>query len=134
MAAAYITYDDLRDRYGMEIDDLYGDNPGVTARAITDACGIIDGHIGVHVDLPLTTVPDRIKHVTCDLARYLLYTDQPPQVVRERYDDAILFLRRFADGKASLGVPEESKPSPTGGAVVKARPMVFDPDTLARMW
>lgn len=129
---AYCTRTDLEERFGpQEITDL-GDADKV-ARAISDAGSIIDSLVGVRVALPLTAAPDRLRQLACDLARYLLYDDEAPSIVRERQAGAMEFLKRFADGRASLGLPEESRPVPTGGAAVRARPAVFTGDLIGRM-
>lgn len=72
--------------------------------AIQDATEEINGHIGGRYPLPLPNVPSNLKRMTCDIARYRLYFQQPTEEVRQRYEDAIAFLKRVADNKAHLQI------------------------------
>ena len=69
---------------------------------IEDASDIADGYIGVIYDVPLTHPPKNLKIYICDIARFLLWRSKASDQVRQRYEDAIGFLKRVADGKATL--------------------------------
>ena len=135
MSVAYCTKEDLQGRFGSdETSQLEYLSPGRVERAIADAAGIIDSYIGVRVSLPLVTIPDRLQQLACDITRYLLYSEGSAHTeARDRYEDAISFLKRYADGKATLGLPATETPTPTGGTAVRARKAVFTGSLLARM-
>ena len=106
----YATEPDLIARFGAEIEQLKRMLPSVTAvdDAIQDATEEINGHIGGRYSLPLPNVPSNLKRMACDIARYRLYFQQPTEEVRQRYEDAIAFLKRVADNKAHLQIQEEA--------------------------
>ena len=102
----YATEADLVARFGNEIDQLKQMLPSQSAidDAIQDATEEINGHIGGRYPLPLPNVPSNLKRMACDIARYRLYFQQPTEEVRQRYEDAIAFLKRVADNKAHLQI------------------------------
>ena len=76
--------------------------------ALTAVSVEIDMYLGVRYSLPLTTVPETLTQITCDIAWYKLAHDQSVGLSdekRKRYEDAISLLRRIADGKATLPIP-----------------------------
>ena len=101
----YADRNDLVLRYGeIEISQL---ERALTANEsvnsyIEDASDIADGYIGVIYDVPLTHPPKNLKIYICDIARFLLWRSKASDQVRQRYEDAIGFLKRVADGKATL--------------------------------
>ena len=101
----YADRSDLVLRYGEnEISQL---ERGLTASEsvssyIEDASDIADGYIGVIYDVPLSDPPKNLKIYICDIARFLLWRAKASEQVRQRYEDAIGFLKRVADGKATL--------------------------------
>lgn len=141
----YATEPDLVARFGEEISSLklMVTNPQFVDDAIQDATEEINGHIGGRYPLPLPNVPSNLKRMACDIARYRLYFQQPTEEVRQRYEDAIAFLKRVADNKAHLQIqlPEtneivddqpKNKPStaPIGTSYTGG---VFGDDTLNKM-
>ena len=72
--------------------------------AIQDASDIADGYVGVKYPIPLPEVPKNLKITICDIARYFLWKNEASEEVRKRYEDAIAFLKRVADGKAILTI------------------------------
>lgn len=102
----YATEADLVARFGEEIGNLklMVSNPAFVDDAIQDATEEINGHIGGRYPLPLPNVPSNLKRMACDIARYRLYFQQPTEEVRQRYEDAIAFLKRVADNKAHLQI------------------------------
>ncbi len=101
----YANRDDLVLRYGeLEVSQL---ERTLTASEsvnsyIEDASDIADGYIGVIYDVPLIHPPKNLKIYICDIARFLLWRAKASDQVRQRYEDAISFLKRVADGKATL--------------------------------
>jgi phage gp36-like protein len=102
----YATEVDLVARFDNEIEQLKQMLPSQSAidDAIQDATEEINGHIGGRYPLPLPNVPSNLKRMACDIARYRLYFQQPTEEVRQRYEDAIAFLKRVADNKAHLQI------------------------------
>ena len=74
------------------------------ASAIQDASDIADGYIGMKYPIPIPEVPNNLKLYICDIARYLLWKTKASDEVRQRYEDAISFLKRVSDGKAILTI------------------------------
>lgn len=105
----YATEVDLLARFGAEIEQLKEMLPSGSSinDAIQDATEEINGHIGGRYSLPLNSTPSNLKRMACDIARYRLYFQQPTEEVRQRYEDAIAFLKRVADNKAHLQIQSE---------------------------
>lgn len=100
-------------------------NADVVASKLADADAEIDGYLAGRYTLPLTTVPEALRRIACDIARYHLYDDRVTEAVQKRYDDAIKFLRMVAKSEVQLGVD-------TGGAapVVSAGPQFYEGDQV----
>ena len=105
----YVTAQDIKARLGA--DDyavLVGDAKG-TARidgAMADACGEIDGHVQKRYALPLPApTPTAIKRIAVDIVIYRLSGDsRVTEDRRQRYEDAVAFLKAIAKGDVSLGI------------------------------
>lgn len=119
----YTTKSDLVLRYGeIEISQL---ERALTANEsvnsyIEDASDIADGYIGVIYDVPLIHPPKNLKIYICDIARFLLWRSKASDQVRQRYEDAIGFLKRVADGKATLLIQDAETQEVTKPKKVKA--------------
>ncbi len=101
----YANRDDMVLRYGLgEMTQLEKGLTGAESvdSYIEDASDIADGYIGVVYDVPLASPPKNLKIYICDIARFLLWRSKASEQVRQRYEDAIGFLKRVADGKATL--------------------------------
>ena len=108
----YATEADLDERFGAEellqLSDRSAPPTGsvdaaVVARALADADGMIDSHLGARYAVPLAApLPADIVRVACDIARYRLHDLAPTEAVREHYRDALRWLRDLADGKLPL--------------------------------
>ena len=74
-------------------------------RAIADADAEIDSYCGTKYDIPFSTVPVMIRKISVDIAIYNLYARRrgAPDDRKERYDDAISFMKDVSKGIASLG-------------------------------
>lgn len=117
----YATQADLEARFGAEevlqLADRNGDgviDAGVIDQALADADAEIDGHLGSRYQLPMAAVPQIIKVYACDIARYRLYANAATEEVRNRYLDALKYLRLAAEGKVMIG------PSSNGAAPIEA--------------
>jgi phage gp36-like protein len=126
----YATLADLIARFGeQELVQLTNrDNPGdglvvteVADEALADAESEVNSYLASRYALPLVEVPRVLVRVTCDVARYGLYGSvSADDTVKERYQDAIKFLRDVSTGKATLGIaaPQEAAPVQSGGPEV----------------
>lgn len=105
----------------------------VLSRAIADADAEIDGFVGARYSLPLPDpVPPVLVPVACDIARYRLYDDAVPDVVRQRYEDAVSRLKDIAAGRLTLGIEPASTTPASAGVRFRSRDRVFSDDLLER--
>jgi len=135
----YCTQSDLVNRYG-EAELVQLTNPDaagattidatVLADAITDAGAEIDGYLAAYV--PLDPVPPNLKRLCCDIVRYHLYSTVVPELISQRYDQAIRYLEQVAAGKIALA-PDATGATPDAGADigVVAADTVFSASNLA---
>lgn len=134
--AAYATQQDLVDRFGAEelIQLTDRANTGaidatVLDQAIADASAEIDGYLGGRYTLPLSHVPLVLSRICADLVRYYLYGDAPLDQVRQRYEDAVAFLKSVARGQMTLGVATDGKAAaPSDNAEMQSGGRVFSRD------
>jgi len=103
----YATRNDLEARFGegelqqLEIMQTVGNS---IEEALQDASEEIDSYIAVKYVLPLPSTPSTLKRIACNIARYRLYFQQPTEEIENRYKEEIDFLKRIADGKATLNI------------------------------
>ncbi len=78
--------------------------------AIAQADSEIDSYCGMYT-LPFSFVPSLIRKLSVDMAIYHLYSrassEEMPPVRKERYEQALSYLRDIAKGVVTLGVEEE---------------------------
>lgn len=125
---SYITHDDMVTEFGeREIiertdraippGDVIIDS--VLDNAINHACSIVDAHLSGRYPLPLSTVPEFLKHLVLDLARCRLYDDHQPDHIKDRCATAMKLLGKISSGEISLGADSQGKqPNVNNGAVV----------------
>jgi phage gp36-like protein len=136
---SYSTQQDLIDRFGQEELVELSDRSRsgaidavVVTRAIDDAAAEIDGYLSAKFALPLDPVPQTLKRIACDIARHHLYDDRVTEQVRNRYNDAIKFLKGVASGEISIGVDASAEaPAATGGPQHEAEDRVYTRDSLS---
>ena len=85
-------------------------------RALSDAAAEIDAALLGRYALPVATVPDLLRRIACDLARYFLYADQPGKEVEARAKNAREMLLWIASGKLKLDLPSPGKEAPNADA------------------
>lgn len=120
---SYITRDDLIDAFGqveierLEFNIIKSDDPDEKAKASNTAAksasNKADSYLSVRYDLPLPNTPDVLKTCVCDVARYLMYKDQPTEEVESRYKEALAYLKDLGAGRAKLVFPVDT-PSDQG--------------------
>jgi len=108
---SYCTLQDLRDRYGddelIQLTDranIGTINESVINRAIADADGEIDGYLGGRFNVPADPITKSLVRVACDISRYYLYDDAATDTVKDRYKNAIAFVKAIGKGDISIGV------------------------------
>lgn len=90
----------LSDRdYTGEIDD------DVLNGGLERATATIDSYLAGRYPVPWTDTPGILTGKCCDIARYELTgaETQNTEEIRQRYEDAIRYLERVADGRITLG-------------------------------
>lgn len=126
---AYATQADMVGRYGEDAVLLVADRNGdgvidtdVVERALTDATGEANSYLRAKYRLPLASVPEDLRRVTCDIAHYRLSDDAThlTDEKRQRYEDAMSWLKDLARGVARLDLP--SPPTSASGGVVLVGP------------
>ncbi|TVU88309.1 gp436 family protein [Vreelandella titanicae] len=130
----YCTQVDLIERFGeAELLALARDETGtaidaaVVERACDDASGEIDGYVSAAgYTVPLATVTRIITAYACDIARYRLYDEHASEQVQKRYDDAVKFLVRVANGTVKLGISTGSAASSAGSVQMNSGRQVFN--------
>lgn len=107
----YASQQNLIDRFGedelIQLTDrasLDAIDATVVARALADADAEINGYLSTRYTLPLSPVPAVLEKLACDIARYQLFENAVTEIVKERYENAIRFLKDVAAGKVTLGV------------------------------
>lgn len=104
----------------------------VLDRALADADAEINGHLSAKFTLPLDPVPTVMERLACDIARYYLYDDRVTDAVKDRFNNAVKFLKGVVSGEISIGVDAASEaPAVSGGPRVSAPDRVFTQDSLS---
>ncbi|HVJ53455.1 MAG TPA: phage protein Gp36 family protein [Aliidongia sp.] len=139
---AYAALTDLVARFGekemilLSDDDNTGTiDEAVVDQVLADVTARIDGYLTDRYSLPLAQVPPALVPLACDLARYLLSTrngrTRPTEAIKERYDDALTWLGKVAEGKYGLGLTATEQEIPeTGGPQFVAERRIFTRRTL----
>lgn len=114
-ALPYVTPQTLIDAFGegelVELTDRETPpseqvNQDVAQRACDRAGVEIDAALAVRYGhaLPLATVPELLRYLALDMARFYLYEVEPPSLVKTRFDAARQTLRELGAGRQSLGL------------------------------
>lgn len=137
----YATQQNMIDRFGqqemIELTDRATPRTDaiVTAvldRALADADAEINGHLSAKFTLPLSPVPTVLERLACDMARFYLYDERVTEAVKDRYNNAIKFLKGVVSGQITIGVDAASaSPAASGGPEYVAAEPVFSRDALS---
>ncbi len=136
-------YCTLEDIYGsMEESDVIGytDDAGLntvdetrTTQAIDGAGSLIDAYLAKRYTVPLDPVPGMIRELAVDIAIYKICSrrDQAPDGRRKKYEDAIRFLERIAEGKALVpGASGASGKESDNSCFLTSDPRIFSRGSL----
>lgn len=129
--------DQMEERILIQLTDdakLGAVNQDVVAEAIADADAEIDSYCGNRYDVPLATATAMIAKISRDIAMYNLYgrrPNGPSETVKERYANAVRFLKDVSAGRVSLGANAPETSSGGGPASTTSREdRIFTRDTL----
>jgi phage gp36-like protein len=121
----YCTRLDLENRFGDSvIAGLEYDNPGAVEKAIAGVSSEIDSYVGARYGLPLAEIPEVLNKHALAMVRYELDID-PAEVIKERYQAAIAYLKSLASGKATLGIAQVEEPAANASAEIQSAGTVF---------
>lgn len=105
----YAIRDDLIERFSefemAELESMHIDGLLATANALQDATEKMNSYLSVRYKVPLNKT-QHLKLICCNIARYLLYKNQPTDEVEARYKEAIKWLQDVAAGKANITFAE----------------------------
>ncbi|RYY25237.1 MAG: DUF1320 domain-containing protein [Sphingomonadales bacterium] len=100
------------------------------ATAIARVKPLIDGHVAAKYQIAGQPVPPLLTEISCDLARFALYRDTPPDAVKDARDQALKNLKDIAKGVIKLDQGEESLPAREGAVLVSRPPRVFGREAM----
>lgn len=112
---AYATLSDATDLYGEDYvlvaadknDDGTPDTSVVTD-ALDNASSLMDSYIGVRYGVPLSSVPSIVVNYCIDIAVYMMSPGMTrTKEKRQRYEDAMSWLKAIARGDAGLGIADD---------------------------
>lgn len=135
----YCTEADILEQ--INADDLIGltDDAGggtvdasVVARAIADADAEIDSYAAARYTVPFSPPPAMVRKVSVEIAVYNLYARRrgAPPSRKERYDNALRFLKSVADGTVTLGADDPLPPSQGQAPQVESATRLFTRDKM----
>lgn len=107
----YASAQDMRDRYD-NLDTLLfqpdSDTPNEKklVQALSDAGALADSYLSAKYSLPLAVVPQVLVQHCCAIAFYYLCDQQATDQARDRYRDAMTWLREVKNGSIPIGVDE----------------------------
>jgi phage gp36-like protein len=124
-ATQYTTPQALIDAFGeaelIELTDRVDPRANAVDAAVAQgacdrAAAEIDAALAGRYSLPLSTIPELLRYLALDLARYYLHEREPSPLVKARFDSARETLRELGSGRKSLG-------SDAVGAAVRPAPL-----------
>ncbi|EDK0281916.1 DUF1320 family protein [Salmonella enterica] len=107
----YARAQDMRDRYD-NLDTLLfqpgSDTPNEKklTQALNDAGALADSYLSAKYALPLAVVPQVLVQHCCAIAFYYLCDQQATDQARDRYREALTWLREVKSGSIPVGVDE----------------------------
>ena len=140
----YATRDDLVNRFRelaiSELESLHIDGLLATTNALSDASEKMNSYLSIRYQTPLNKT-EHLKLVCADIARYLLYMNEPTDEVESRYKEALKGLQDVGAGKANVTFAEPLSAAEQQSTYVKpAVPIgssypgqIFGDDVFAKM-
>lgn len=135
---SYATPDDMCRQFG-ERECIALCDPHLTGEvdldhmtaALERASAEIDAWLGAYYPLPLAEPLPALTGRCCDICRWQLCTAEHPMTeeIRMRYEDAIHWLEKVAEGKIRLGrLPDGAVPAPSARMKFRSSPRQFSRD------
>lgn len=103
---------------------------------IADTDAKIDSYLRTRYPLPLVNTPPEIQVIACDMVRYRLYKNSMIDTVKDRYEQAIDWLKQVSAGKVEIDSVYVSTPVTSTnllGATVSSSTAVFSDSLLSKM-
>jgi len=97
---------------------------------LQEATALVDAYAAKRYQVPLSPVPEVVKGIVADIARFLLHGENVPDVVAARQKQAIARLKDISDGNMVIAVPEVASGTGSGTPEFIAPARVFDPNSL----
>lgn len=105
----YATHDDLISRFGAlaiaELESMHNDGSLAVTNALSDASEKMNSYLSIRYQTPLNKT-EHLKLVCADIARYLLYMNEPTDEVESRYKEALKWLQDVGAGRANVTFAE----------------------------
>ena len=105
----YATHDDLISRFGAlaiaELESMHNDGLLAVTNALSDASEKMNSYLSIRYQTPLNKT-EHLKLVCADIARYLLYMNEPTDEVEARYKEALKWLQDVGAGRANVTFAE----------------------------
>lgn len=140
----YATHDDLISRFGAlaiaELESMHNDGSLAVTNALSDASEKMNSYLSIRYQTPLNKT-EHLKLVCADIARYLLYMNEPTDEVEARYKEALKWLQDVGAGKANVTFAEPLTDDEQQSTYIKPavpigdsyRGQVFGDDVFAKM-
>jgi phage gp36-like protein len=138
---AYSTQSDILEQIDEDVliqltddDDAGAVDADMVTRAIADADALIDGYCGKKYTVPFSTVPSLVRKFSVDIAIYNLYGRRKgaPEDRRNRYKEAVEFLKGVAAGNNSLGEDDPEGPDADAPEMSTSNPeRIFTRDKMS---
>lgn len=121
---AYVTLQDLTDRYGaamlIDLTDRASPATGTVDndtvdRAIADTAAVIDGYLARRYRLPLAETPALVGDVAAAIAIWKLHVYEPAGKIEADYKEAMRQLGDISAGRIALPLDDGSEAEGTGG-------------------
>lgn len=132
---SYCTLQDLIDEFTeaelIQLTDITGaDAVDVIAinKAIARADRKINRYLAGRNDLPLAG--DEVVDLACDIARYYLYADKVPELIKDRFNDAIKELEKMAARKIAVTDTAGTQPADKAVVTMQSSASVFGRDAV----
>lgn len=132
-----LTVQEYTTRFGQVEADIVSEVGLDLANVIADAVAIVESYIPANYTVPLPFPPAALKIAASDIARFYVNKDSAPEVVRQRYEDAIALMERVSSKAFPLGIANEvpdvtPEDGNSTGAFFRANPRNFSTwDTAA---
>lgn len=93
----------------------------VVTEAIAKADAIIDAYCGKQYSVPFDSVPEMVESLSIDIAVYRLYLRRRvvPDPARQRYEDAMAFLKDVSRGAVVIGTTDSPPDTASGSNEVQ---------------